>query len=38
MNLTLEMIKNKIKLVYRIDKLVLEANLEKTAKKVSSFK
>jgi hypothetical protein len=32
------MIKNLIKLVYRIDKSVLGAKLEKTAKKVNSFK
>lgn len=38
MNLIKEMIKNQIKLVYRIDRSVLEAKLEKPAKKVSSFK
>lgn len=32
------MIKNQIKLVFRIDKLVLEVKLEKTAKKASNFK
>jgi len=32
------MIKKQIKLVFRINRSVLEANLEKTAKKVNSFK
>jgi hypothetical protein len=38
MNLIWKIIKNQIKLVFRIDKLVLEVKLEKTAKKASNFK
>jgi len=38
MNLIWEMIKKQIKLVFRLNKSVLEANLEKIAKKVNSFK
>jgi len=38
MNLIWEMIRNQIKLVYKIDKSVLEAKLEKTVKKANSFK